>query len=59
MENYLQMLNSIRRMRNKAEFSLIPINSSKKHIGLYNLLKERAHNISHKQLQAMNINLLF
>ena len=38
-------------MRNKAEFSLIPINSSKKHIEiLYNLLKERVHNISHKQL---------
>lgn len=38
-------------MRNKTEFSLIPINSSKKHIEiLYNLLKERVHNISHKQL---------
>ena len=38
-------------MINKAEFSLIPINSSKKHIEiLYNLLKKRVHNISHKQL---------
>tara|TARA_A100001015_G_C14982699_1_gene710169 strand:- start:286 stop:723 length:438 start_codon:yes stop_codon:yes gene_type:complete len=38
-------------MRNKTEFSLIPINSNKEHIEiLYNLLKERVHNISHKQL---------
>lgn len=38
-------------MTNKTTFTLIPINSSKKHIEiLYNLLKERVHNISHKQL---------